>query len=380
MFDLLLTGGRVIDPAQNLDDTVDVAFKDGKIAAIGRNLGEAAQTRNVAGRIVTPGLIDLHTHVYWGGTSLGVDPDSYAKWSGCTTLVDAGSAGPGNIHGFRKHVIEPAEVRIIPFLNLSFAGIFALHFDVYVGETSDIRLLNSRVCLRVAKEHADLVCGIKVRIGAVTSGALGIAPMKMALEVARELGLPLMGHLDGPPPPRAEVMALLRRGDILTHCFRPWPNSPASPEGGVEQDVLDARARGVIFDIGHGAGSFGFATAMQMVKSGFLPDVISSDVHLTSIGGPAYNMLVTMTKFMAMGIPLAEIIRASTINPAKAIRLSDRGTLQPGLLGDATILDIEQGDFTLKDAVGETMQTKQHLACHGIVLGGKWWHDGGPSK
>jgi len=377
MFDLLLTGGRVIDPAQNLDDTVDVGFANGRVAAIGRNLGNAVQTRDVAGKIVTPGLIDLHTHVYWGGTSLGVDPDQYAKWSGCTTLVDAGSAGPGNIHGFRKHVIEPAEVRIVPFLNLSFAGIFALHWEVSFGESSDLRLLNSRVCLRVAREQADLICGIKVRIGGGTSGPLGIAPMKMALEVAHGLGLPLMGHLDAPPPPRAEVMALLRKGDILTHCFRPWPNSPAAPGGGVEPDVLEARARGVIFDIGHGAGSFGFASAMQMVKNGFLPDVISSDVHLTSIGGPAYNMLVTMTKFMAMGVSLNEVIRASTINPAKAVRLEDRGTLKPGTLGDATVLDIETGEFTLKDAVGETIQTRQHLACRGIVLGGKWWHDGG---
>ena len=377
MFDLVLAGGRVVDPAQNMDAVLDVAFADGKVAAVGTNLGAAKDVRNVAGKIVTPGLIDLHTHVYWGGTSLGVDPDQYAKWSGCTTLIDAGSAGPGNIHGFRKHVIERADVRIIPFLNLSFAGIFALHWDVYVGETSDIRLLNSRLCLKVAKEHADLICGIKVRIGAVTSGALGIEPMKMALEVARELGLPLMVHLDGPPPPRAEVMALLGKGDILTHCFRPWPNSPAAPGGGVEPDVLDARARGVIFDIGHGAGSFGFASAMEMVKQNFLPDVISSDVHLTSIGGPAYNMLVTMTKFLAMGVSLGEVVRASTINPARAIRLEDRGTLKPGTLGDATVLDLEAGEFTLRDAVGETMKTTEHLQCRGIVLGGKWWHDGG---
>ena len=377
MFDLLLTGGRVIDPAQNVDDVVDVAFADGRVAAIGRDLGEASYVRDVSGKIVVPGLIDLHTHVYWGGTSLGVDPDQYAKWSGCTTLVDAGSAGPGNIHGFRKHVIEPAHVRVVPFLNLSFAGIFALHWDVSFGESSDLRLLNSRVCLAVAKEQADLICGIKVRIGGGTSGALGIAPMQMALEVADQLGLPLMGHLDAPPPPRAEVMKLLRRGDILTHCFRPWPNSPAAPDGGVQPDVLEARERGVIFDIGHGRGSFGFDTAMQMLKNGFAPDVISSDVHLTSIGGPAYNMLITMSKFMEMGVSLKEVIRMSTINPARAARLDDRGTLGQGLLGDATVLEIEDGDFTFEDVMGLKMKSKQQLACRGIVLGGKWWHDGG---
>ena len=376
MFDLMLKGGRVIDPAQNIDAVLDVAFAGGKVAAIGTNLGAAADVRDVSGKIVVPGLIDLHTHVYWGGTSLGVDPDHYAKFSGCTTLIDAGSAGPGNIHGFRKHVIEPADVRILPFLNISFAGIFGLHWDVTFGECSDLRLVNSRVALAVAKEQADLVVGIKVRVGGGTSGALGILPMQIALEVAEKLGLPLMGHLDAPPPPRGEVMKLLRKGDILTHCFRPWPNSPAAPDGSVEQDVLEARARGVIFDIGHGRGSFGYETAIPMMKNGFLPDVISSDVHLTSIGGPAFNMLVTMSKFLKLGMPLKEIIRASTINAAAAVRCTDRGTLKPGLLGDATILDIEKGKFTFHDVLGEALEAEENIACRGIVLGGKWWHGG----
>jgi dihydroorotase len=374
MLDLVLKGGRVLDPAQGIDAVLDVGFAGGKVAALGSDLGEAAQTRDVAGKIVVPGLIDLHTHVYWGGTSLGVDPDDYARASGCTTLIDAGSAGPGNIHGFRKHVIDAAEVRILPFLNISFAGIFAFHWDVSMGECTDLRLLNSRVCLDVAKQHADLVVGIKVRIGGGTSGALGIAPMQMAIEVADAMGLPLMGHLDNPPPTRAEVLKLLRKGDILTHCFRPWPNTPAAADGGVELDVIAARARGVIFDIGHGRGSFGFATAMQMMNNGFLPDVISSDVHLTSIGGPAYNMLVTMSKFLALGMPLAEIVRASTINAAKAIRRGDRGSLAPGLLGDATVLEIEAGNFNFADALGTTMAARERLACRGIVLGGRWWH------
>jgi dihydroorotase len=374
MFDLVLNGGRVIDPAQNLDETLDVAFADGKVAALGRDLGPAQATRDVSGKLVVPGLIDLHTHVYWGGTSLGVDPDDYARFSGCTTLIDAGSAGPGNIHGFRRHVIERSEVRILPFLNIAFPGIFALHWDVSFGECSDLRLVNSRVCLAVAKEQSDLIVGIKVRVGGGTSGPMGIVPMQMALEVADHMGLPLMSHLDAPPPPRAEVMQQLRRGDILTHCFRPFPNAPAAADGSVEQDVLDARARGVIFDIGHGRGSFGFETAMAMLKNGFLPDVISSDVHLTSIGGPAYNMLVTMSKFLRMGVPLAEVIRASTINAASAVRLQDRGTLKPGLLGDATILEMEHGKFIFTDVVGETLEGTELLACRGIVLGGKWWH------
>jgi dihydroorotase len=374
MLDLILHGGRVIDPAQNIDAVLDVGFADGKVAAIGQNLGDAKETRNVAGKLVVPGLIDLHTHVYWGGTSLGVDPDDYARWSGCTTLIDAGSAGPGNIHGFRRHVIDKAECRVLPFLNLSFAGIFAFHFDVMVGETQDLRLLNPRVCLKVAKEQADLVVGIKVRVGYNTSGALGLMPMEMAREVADAAGLPLMGHLDAPPPSRPDMLRLLRRGDILTHCFRPWPNAPTRPDGSIEGDVAAARARGVIFDIGHGGGSFGFKTAMEMVKHDFLPDVISSDVHLTSIGGPAYNLLVTMTKLMHVGMPLTEVIRASTINAANAVRKTDRGSLKPGLLGDATILDLEKGSFPIKDVMGETLTATTQFACRGIVLGGRWWH------
>ncbi|HET7879842.1 MAG TPA: amidohydrolase/deacetylase family metallohydrolase [Acetobacteraceae bacterium] len=374
MFDLVLKGGRVIDPAQGLDERLDVAFADGKVAEVGPDLPGGKATRDVSGQIVVPGLIDLHTHVYWGGTSLGVDPDAYAKASGLTTLVDAGSAGPGNLKGFRRHVIEPAEVRILPFLNISFAGIFALSKEVNVGECRDLALLNPRVCLDVAKAQADLVVGIKVRVGGNASGASGITPMEIALEVAEHAGIPLMTHLDAPPPYRSEVMPRLRRGDILTHCFRPFPNTPVAPDGAVREDVLAARQRGVVFDIGHGAGSFGYETAMAMLKQEFLPDVISSDIHVVSIDGPAYDLLTTMSKFLALGVPLTEVIRATTINPARAVRLEDRGTLRPGLLGDATVLTLEQERFELVDVLGEKLNATQRIGCCGIVLNGRWWH------
>jgi dihydroorotase len=376
MLDLILRGGRVIDPAQNIDDTLDVGFADGRVATVGRQLGEAKDVRDVTGKLVVPGLIDLHTHVYWGGTSLGVDPDSYARSCGCTTLVDAGSAGPGVMHGFRRHVIERSDVRILPFLNISFAGIFGLGVGINVGECTDLALLDPRICLEVAKRDADLVVGIKVRVGGGTSGPLGVVPMEIALEVAEHAGLPLMAHLDKPPPPRDTVMNRLRRGDILTHCFRPFPNAPSAPDGSVYEDVLAARQRGVIFDIGHGRGSFGFETAMAMLKTGFLPDVISSDVHVLSIDKAAFDLLVTMSKFLKLGVPLVEVIRAATINPANAVRATDRGTLKPGLLGDATVLEIEQGKFEFEDVLGEIINAEEKLTCRGIVLGGKWWHGG----
>ena len=373
MFDLVLKGGRVLDPAQERDEVADVAFADGRVAAVGPTLGPAREERDVSGLLVVPGLIDLHTHVYWGGTSLGVDADAYAKPCGITTVVDAGSAGPGNIAGFRRHVIERAEVRIRPFLHISFPGIFALSKYLHVGESGDLRLLNARACIEAARDHKDLVVGIKVRLGMTGSGTSGIAAMDMALEAAEHAGLPLMTHLDYPPPYRPEVMARLRRGDILTHCFRPFPNAPVKPDGRVQEDVIAARERGVIFDIGHGAGSFGFETAMGMLKSDFLPDVISSDVHALSIDGPAYNLVHTMSKFLALGVPVREVIRASTINAARAVRLEDRGTLVPGMLGDATLLTVEEGEFSFVDVLGEKMTGKQQFVCNGAVLNGKWW-------
>jgi dihydroorotase len=377
MFDLVLKGGRVVDPAQSLDGVMDVAFTDGRVAAVGPNLGPAQESRDCTGLVVTPGLIDLHAHVYWGGTSLGVDPDSYARASACTTLIDAGSAGPGNMHGFRRHVIEQSDVRIVPFLNISFAGIFGFSNEVMVGECLDLRLLNPRVCLAVAKRDSDLVAGIKVRIGGGTSGINGIEPLRMALEVAEHSGLPVMAHLDNPPPYRPEVMQALRSGDILTHCFRSFPNTPVTADGRVQQDVQEARARGVIFDIGHGKGSFGFDTAMAMLKNGFLPDVISSDVHTLSIDGPAYDLLITMSKFLALGVALPDVVRMATINPARAARLTDRGTFRVGALGDASVLNIARGEFEYVDSQGETMTGPERLDCAAIVLGGRVWHEQG---
>jgi len=375
MHDLILNGGRVIDPAQNIDGIRDIAFRDGLVAAVGEKLGAAKETRNVAGKIVAPGLIDLHTHVYWGGTSIGVDPDAYAKRAGCTTLIDAGTAGPANLPGFRKHVIEASQVRILPFMNVSYPGIFAFGPHVMVGENEDLRLLSPRACREIGEAHKDLIVGIKVRVGRGASGSSGVAPLAMGLEIADWLGVPVMAHLDHPPPDRSDVMSRLRKGDIITHCFRPFPNAPITGDGRVQDDVRAARERGVIFDIGHGAGSFGYETALGMLKQGFLPDVISSDVHVLSENGPAYDQLVTMSKFLALGVPLVEVIRASTINPARAVRKTDRGTLAVGSLGDATILEVEHGRFSFEDVLGQRREGREHLRCGGIVLAGKWWQD-----
>jgi dihydroorotase len=377
-FDLLLKGGRVLDPGRGIDEIADIGFADGKVLAVGRGLtaGPATDQRDVTGRIVTPGLIDLHTHVYWGGTSLGVDAAALARRSATTTFVDAGSSGPGNFHGFRRHVIEPSPVRILPYLNVSFPGIYAFSPTVMIGECADIRLLDLRECRRVVEAHRDLIVGIKVRVGKSAGGASGIAPLDMALEVAEEVGLPVMAHLDNPPPSRREVLSRMRRGDVLTHCFRPFPNAPARSDGRVREEVMEARARGVIFDIGHGAGSFGFASAKAMLAAGFLPDVVSSDVHTMSIDGPAFDLLVTMSKFLCLGMSLDAVVRAATASPAAALRRPELGSFAEGAVGDAAVLELREGDFSYADVLGEKIAGRQRLVARGVVIGGKWWHTG----
>src|SRR5437660_1177098 len=372
MADLVLRGGRVIDPASGRDERTDIAFGEGKVAAVGHDLtgGEVVDAR---GLLVVPGLIDLHTHVYWGGTSLGVDAAEVARRSGTTTFVDAGSAGPGNFHGLRRHVIEPSPLRIIPYLNISFPGIFALSATVAVGECADLRLLDPRECVRVIGANRDLIAGVKVRVGRNAGGASGSAPLDIALEVAQETGPPVMAHLDNPPPSRLEVLSRLRRGDILTHCFRPFPNAPVQGDGQIREEVLEARRRGVIFDIGHGGGSFGFRTAEAMLAAGFLPAAISSDVHSLSVNGPAFDQLVTMSKFLCLGMELVDVIRASTTAPAAALGRSDIGRLEIGAVGDATVIELAEGDFDYRCVLGEVRSGRRRLEANGLAVPGRCW-------
>ncbi len=374
--DLILKGARVIDPSQNHDGIADVAFANGRVSGFGGGLtaSPGTQVRDMAGAIVTPGLIDLHTHVYWGGSAISIDADEFCRASGVTTSVDTGSAGPGNFAGFRRHVIERAEARILAYLHVSFAGIYAYAANVMVGESEDMRMMAPRDAVDVAEANRDVIVGIKVRVGRLASGSQGTAPLDIALQVAEETGLPLMAHIDHPPPSYEEVLAMLRPGDVLTHAFRPFPNSPVTAQGAIKPAVRAARERGVLFDIGHGKGSFAFKTARAMLAGGFLPDTISSDVHQLCVNGPAFDQVTTMSKMLCLGMSLNEVVAASTVNAAVALRRMEYGSLKVGSLGDATVIAVSDGEFDYVDVRGEHMTGARRITSEGVVLRGKWWH------
>lgn len=374
--DLILKGARIVDPSQDHDAISDVAFKEGRVSGFGVDLaaGPGTIVRDMTGAIVTPGLIDLHTHVYWGGTSLGIDADDFCRLSGVTTSVDTGSAGPGNFEGFRKHVIERSEARILAYLHISFAGIYGFSDRVMIGEGEDPRLIAPREAVEVAERNRDVIVGIKVRLGRHASGDHGSARLDVALDVAEETGLPLMAHIDEAPPTYEELLSRLRPGDVLTHAFRPFPNGPVTAQGRLKPIVREARERGVLFDIGHGMGSFSFNTARAMLAHGFQPDTISSDVHKLCINGPAFDQVTTMSKFLCLGMSLNEVVAASTINAAIALKRMDYGTLKVGALGDATVLAVKDGAFDYVDVRGEHLLGARRIVSEGVVLRGRWWH------
>jgi dihydroorotase len=234
--------------------------------------------------------------------------------------------------------------------------------------------MDPETAVEVATANRDLIVGIKVRLGRWASGIHGMVPFEYALQVAEEANLPMMVHIDDPPPSYQQVVERLRKGDVLTHCFRPFPNTPTTSDRRVRPEVLAARQRGVFFDVGHGMGSFSFKVARIMLENGFYPDTISSDVHALCINGPAFDQVTTLSKFLHLGMPFSEVIRASTQNAALALSRPELGSLRPGAVGDAAILSLDEGRFEYVDTVGEKLTGERKINVRGVVLGGKWWH------
>ena len=344
--EIVITGGHVIDPASGISGRFDVGINSGKIAAVEESLpiDGAAQVIDASGQYVTPGLIDLHTHVYWGVTYWGIEPDPVAARSGVTTWLDVGSAGGYTWPAFRRYVAEPAKVRVFALLNLSSIGLVAPTWELSNLDYCDLELAQMMI-----EPNRDLILGIKARIDSSTTRGTGIRPLELARELADRVGLPLMAHIGTAPPSLAEIAALLRPGDILTHCFTGQPNRIVDANRDIFPFIKELHDAGLILDIGHGAGSFSFETAEAMLEKGVLPDVISTDIHQMAIQGPCFDMPTTISKFLLLGMSMEQIIEATTTAPAKAMRRPELGTLAVGSPADVAIFRIDEGDFLFQD-------------------------------
>jgi dihydroorotase len=367
MYDLLIRGGRVIDPATGLDGSADVAIAEGRIAVVAPDIdpGAAAASIDAVGQIVTPGLVDLHTHIYWGVTYWGIEADPVAARSGVTTWVDAGSAGAYSFPGFREFISTPSRARIFCLLNLSAIGLIAPTWEFANPDYCDLDL-----AARTVEANRDLICGIKARIDSNTTRGVGIRPLELARELADQVALPLMVHIGSGPPELAAIVDLLRPGDILTHCFTGGTHRLLTADGKIAPLARELQERGVVLDIGHGAGSFSYRVAEAALEAGVFPDVISSDIHQLSVQGPMFDLPTTLAKFLSLGMSLPDVIDRATRRPALAIHRPELGTLRPGNPADVAIFRLEAGEFTFHDVAMEARPGNQRLVCtHTLVEG-----------
>jgi dihydroorotase len=368
-FDLLIKGGEVVDPGGGREGPHDVAVSRGRVAAVERELPEEAAFRviDAGGQIVTPGLVDLHTHVFHKVTYWGIDPDPVASVSGVTTWSDAGSAGALTLPGLREFVVERARARIVAFLNISNIGLVGENHECANPAYLDVELFR-----RLADANRDLVRGVKVRMGTPTVGGLGLEPLRLARRAAEECELPLMVHIAFGPPAIDEVLALMRPGDILTHCFTGLDMKIVGDDGQLLDVARRAWDSGVVMDIGHGTGSFAYSTAEALMAAGRAPDVISTDLHQLSLKGPAFDLPTTMSKFLHLGMSLTDVVRATTSRPAELLGLDgELGTLRPGSLADVALFRLLPGRFPLYDIWGELREAEALLVNTLTLVGGR---------
>lgn len=357
-FDLVIRGGEVLDPGADIQGRFDLGIRDGRVAAIEPeiDLARAERVIDATGQIVTPGLVDLHTHIYWGATYWGIEADPVAARSGVTTWLDVGSAGAYSFPGFRRYIAEPSRCRVFALLNLSSIGLIAPTWEFANPDYWDVDL-----AAKIVEANRDLILGIKARIDRNTTRGVGVRPLERARELADRVGLPLMVHVGWGPPTIDEVAAYLRPGDILTHCFTGGDMRILGEDGRVLPVIRDLQERGLILDIGHGTGSFSFAVAEAMLEQGVLPDTISSDIHQLAVQGPMYDLPTTLSKFLALGMSLPEVIERATARPAAAIRRPDLGTLRVGSVADIALWRLEEGDFVFHDVGMDERRGTQRL-------------------
>ena len=368
--DLLIAGGVVLDPGNGRHGRGDIAIVDGRIAATGPNLPATAagDVLDASDLLVVPGLVDLHVHVYPGVADLSIEADPTCLSRGVTTAVDAGSAGANTFAGFRRLVVGPSRGRVLAYLNISAMG----QIDPFLGELHDLRFADPERAAAVASANPDVVVGFKVRVSEMLAGPNGLAGLDRAIEAGRATGLPVMVHIGGTPFGIEDVVGRLRPGDVVTHAYTGWqPGGIMTDAGRVVAAVREARARGVRFDVGHGAGSFTWPVAEAALADGFRPDTISSDLHRFNVAGPVHDLVTTLSKFLLLGLSLDDVIAMATAAPAAALGMTGRvGALGVGADADVTLLRLEEGRFQLTDSAGTVREARRRLVPVAVVRAG----------
>ena len=371
-FDLLLTGGTVLNPATGLNAKSDVGITGDRVAAIQANLPRSGATKvlDVEGCYVTPGLIDFHVHSYWGVNPYGCNLDSLCLATGVTTTMDAGSAGPVNFLGFRKLVYEQSKARMLGFVALAQHGVLNTP-----GELLNLGFADSEGAAETVANNRDIAIGIKVRLHKKSIGENSRAALRLAIKAGDATKTPIMVHVGDTAIGMDEIADTLRPGDVITHCYTPQKPSIIDDKGKLLPLVRKAKERGVIFDVGHAGGHFDFNLVERAMGEGLLPDIISSDLH-SRLAQPGFGVVgdlpTTLTKFLPLGLSIEQIIAACTIAPARAIGWQERiGSLEVGREADVSVLQVVDDPVKLRDSVGAEKLHKQRIAARWCVRAGE---------
>jgi dihydroorotase len=379
-YTLVIKGGTVIDPKNNINSVMDVAVNDGKIVRVAKDIDArgALQVVDARGGMVVPGLIDLHTHVFFGtdlsraycGGASSIPPDGFSFRTGVTTVVDAGCSGWKDFPAFKREVIDVAKTRVLAFLNIVGGGMRSPY-------EQDLHEMDGKLAGITARQYKDIIVGIKV---AHYSGPEW-TPVDEAVKAGKMANIPVMIDFGGNKPPlsiRELFFDHLRPGDIFTHCFGQLATREFVVDTvthTVKPFVREAQQKGIIFDVGYGGISFAFSQAIPAVKEGFYPNSISTDIHAGSMNDAMKDILNCMSKFVAIGMPLPQVIQAVTWNPAKEIRHEELGSLSVGSVADIAILTLEKGRFGLFDYTGYRIEATQRFACEMTIRAGKIVYD-----
>ncbi|HEV7967623.1 MAG TPA: amidohydrolase/deacetylase family metallohydrolase [Candidatus Acidoferrales bacterium] len=367
-FDLLIEGGTVIDPSQNLNGAYDVAIKQGKILEVSKNVAKdrALKTVSAKDRIVTPGFIDMHAHCY-DGVSIGMNADRYCLGRGVTTVLDAGSAGYATFPNFRKYIIRTSTTRIVALVHISPIGNI-----LYEGGLSNISWLNPELTAKMAMDNRPVVAGIKIQLSKAISGANDLEALKRALQAAELARLPLMVHIDDPYSPLPDILKPLRKGDVFTHCYNNHTHGILDTNGRIIPEAREARERGVIFDPAQGQTHFSFDVAEKCMQQGFLCDTISTDLTVVTVERRVFDLPTMVSKFIALGVPLEKAVAMVTSNPARVFDYGAQiGTLRPGSEADVSIFELRDGKFDFEDSDGVKRTGQKMLASKAVVRRGQ---------